>query len=159
MGKPFPVQYYVETIVRFLDTIKYKDNNYTHEDRVRCLHYAYSKTAEHFAQPLQQALIKASPERLQASMQTIVGMVVYSWTKISLDLMADLSIHYTYTLVLDDSTNDPNSDMLSFYEDLVSGKQQKHPWWKLVNQHLPKVLQHYGPFCGLNLVRSTIDCK
>jgi trichodiene synthase len=159
MGKSFPTNYYVETIARFLDTIKYEDTNYTHKERIDRLHYAYSKTAEHFAQPQQQAFLTASPQRLQASLQTIVAMVVYSWTKITPELCAELSIHYTYTLILDDTINDPNSEMQTFYDDLLSGKQQKNGWWKLVNEHFPKLLKHYGPFCGLNLVRSTIDCK
>lgn len=86
-------------------------------------------------------------------------MVVYSWTKIPPEVMADLSIHYTYCLVLDDSTDDPHSEMATFFEDLVHGRQQKHPWWRLVNDHFPKVLNHYGSFCALNLIRSTFDCK
>lgn len=155
----FPYDYYLETLVRFLDVIDYEDTNYTDEQRVENLHYVYIKTAEHFAQPHQQATLKVSPKRLQASLQTIVGMVVYSWAKVSKELMADLSIHYTYTLLLDDSTDDPNLNMRSYYEDLLNGRQQKHPWWQLVNDHFPNVLSHFGPFCSLNLVRSTIDCK
>lgn len=155
----FPIDYYLDTLVRLLDTIKYQDKNYSHDERVKKLHYSYSKAAKHFAQPLQQATMKVSPKRLQASLQTIVGMVVYSWTKVPPEVMADLSIHYTYTLVLDDSTNDPHSEMASFFEDLVHGRQQKHPWWRLVNDHFPNVLNHYGSFCALNLIRSTLDCK
>lgn len=155
----FPYDYYLETIVRFLDIIDYQDDNYTHQERVENLRYAYIKAAEHFAQPLQQATLNVPPKRLQASLQTIVGMVVYSWAKVSKELMADLSIHYTYTLLLDDSTDDPNLNMMTYYNDLLNGRQQKHPWWQLVNAHFPKVLSHFGPFCSLNLVRSTIDCE
>lgn len=42
---------------------------------------------------------------------------------------------------------------------MVSGTEQKHPWWRLVNAHFPQVLKHYGPFCALNIYRSTVDCK
>ncbi|KAF7505019.1 Trichodiene synthase [Endocarpon pusillum] len=153
----FPTDYYLDTLVRLLDTVKYQDNNYSREERLNNLHYAYLKAAKHFAQPEQQATLKVSPKRLQASLQTIVGMVVYSWTKVSPEVMADLSIHYTYTLVLDDSTNDPRPEMASFFEDFVHGRQQKHPWWRLVNDHFPNVLNHYGSFCALNLIRSTFD--
>ena len=86
-------------------------------------------------------------------------MVVYGWVKVSKELMADLSIHYTYTLILDDSEDDPYTNMLTYYDDLQSGREQKHPWWKLVNDHFPNVLRHFGPFCSLNLIRSTLDCK
>lgn len=157
--KPFPTEYYLENLVRLCDTIEYNDSNYTREQRIDNLHYAYSKTAAHFAQPLQQKLLKVSPKRLQASLETIVGMVVYSWTKVSRELMAELSIHYTYTLILDDSTDDPEPNMGAFFDDMMSGQPQKHPWWRLVNENLPNVLAHFGPFCSLNLIRSTIDCK
>lgn len=155
----FPIDVYMDTLVRFLDKIKYQDNNYERHERVKNLQYAYSEAAKHFAQPLQQDTLKANPERLDASLRTIVGMVVYCWTKVSPKLMAALSIHYTYTLVLDDSSNDPNPEMASFFEDLVHGRHQKHPWWRLVNGHFPKVLSHYGSFCAFNLIRSTFDCK
>ena len=157
--KTFPAECYLDTMVRFLDTISYNDTNYTHEERVRNLHYAYSKTAEHFAQPVQQRLIKASPKRLQASLQTIVAMVVYSWVRVSPEVMADLSIHYTYMLILDDSKDAPEPSMKTFYQDLLEGRPQQHPWWRMVNDLFPAVLRHYGPFCSLNLVRSTVDCK
>lgn len=155
----FPIDYYLETLVRLLDTIEYRDNNYDRSERVKNLQYAYSETAKHFAQPLQQETLKVSPERLQAALSTIVAMVVYCWTKVSREVMAALSIHYTYTLLLDDSSDDPHPQMASFFEDLVHGRQQKHPWWRLVNGHLPEVLKHYGSFCAFNIIRSTFDCK
>lgn len=155
----FPHDYYLETLVRLLDIIKHEDKNYTDEQRLENLRYVYAKSAEHFAQPSEQATLKVSHKRLQASLQTIVSMVVYCWAHASKELMADLTIHYTYTLLLDDSTDDPNINMTTYYEDLLNGRQQKHPWWQLVNGHFPKVLSHFGPFCSLNLVRSTIDCK
>ncbi|KAI1880216.1 hypothetical protein JX265_001837 [Neoarthrinium moseri] len=153
----FPTDCYLDAVVRFLRIIKYNDDNYTHEERVRNLHYAYTKAAMHFSQPKQQALIKASPRRLQASLQTIVAMVVYAWVRVDPEVMADLSIHYTYMLVLDDSQDDPDATMKSFYEDLLAGRPQQHPWWQMVNEQFPTVLSHYGPYCGLNLVRSTTD--
>lgn len=155
----FPIDEFLSGAVRILEYIEYRDTNFTHEERIACLHYAYEKAAHHFAQPRQQALLKAKPERLQASLQTIVAMVVYSWATASKELMADLSIHYTYTLVLDDSKDEPHSQMLTYFDDLQSGRQQKHPWWVLVNDHFPNVLRHFGPFCSLNLIRSTLDCK
>ena len=157
--KAFPIECFLETMVRFLDTINYHDTNYTYEERVNNLHYAYSKTAAHFAQSLQQSTLKVSPKKLQASLQPIVAMVVYSWAKVSREVMADLSIHYTYMLILDDSTDDPDATMESFYNDLLQGRPQAHPWWRLVNDQFPTVLKHYGPYCSLNLVRSTVDCE
>ncbi|KAM0794083.1 Trichodiene synthase [Usnea florida] len=126
--------------------MNYHDTSYTYDERVNNLHYAYSKTAAHFAQPLQQSTLKVSPKRLQASLQTIVAMVVYSWAKVSPEM-----------LILDDSSDDPNATMKSFHNDLLQGRSQAHPWWRLVNSQLPNVLKHYGPFCSLNLVRSTVD--
>ncbi|KAI4723537.1 hypothetical protein E4T48_00002 [Aureobasidium sp. EXF-10727] len=158
-GQEFPLSTYLKTMVEFLDIIGYEDNNYTTGARKDALSFVYTKTAEHFAQPLQQRLLKVKPKKLQASIQTIVGMVVYSWARASHEVMADLSIHYTYTLLLDDSTDDPTLNMSSFFADLVVGNTQKHPWWKMVNAHMPEVLKHYGSFCSLNLVRSTLDSQ
>lgn len=155
----FPIDYFMDTVVRVLDIIKYRDNNYDRDERVKNLQYAYTEAAKHFAQPLQQETLKVNPKRLEAALRTIVGMVVYCWTKVSPELMAALSIHYTYTLLLDDSSNDPHPEMPSFFEDLIHGRQQKHPWWRLVNGHFPRVLHHYGSFCAFNLIRSTFDCK
>ncbi|KAI9902301.1 hypothetical protein N3K66_001653 [Trichothecium roseum] len=156
-GQEFPFEYFLGTAVRLLEEIQYRDSNYTREERIENLHYAYTKAVNHFAQPHVQEILKPDPKKLQASLSTIVGMVVYGWVKVSKELMADLSIHYTYTLILDDSEDDPYTNMLTYYDDLQSGREQKHPWWKLVNDHFPNVLRHFGPFCSLNLIRSTLD--
>nr|ABG73407.1 trichodiene synthase [Stachybotrys echinatus] len=153
----FPTEYFLGTAVRLLENVNYRDSNYTREERIENLHYAYNKAAAHFAQERQQKILKVSPKRLEASLRTIVGMVVYSWVKVSKELMADLSIHYTYTLILDDSQDDPFPTMVTYFDDLQAGREQKHPWWILVNEHFPNVLRHFGPFCSLNLIRSTLD--
>ncbi|KFA52461.1 hypothetical protein S40293_10287 [Stachybotrys chartarum IBT 40293] len=153
----FPTDYFLRTAVQLLEHIKYRDSNYTREERLENLQYAYNKAAEHFSQQRQQRILKVKPKRLEASLRTIVAMVVYSWAKVSKELMADLSIHYTYTLILDDSQDDPHYQMLTYFDDLQKGQQQKHPWWMLVNEHFPNVLRHFGPFCSLNLIRSTMD--
>ncbi|RJE24484.1 Major Facilitator Superfamily [Aspergillus sclerotialis] len=85
-------------------------------------------------------------------------MVVYSWATASDEVMADLSIHYTYMLLLDDSHDDPAASMESFYDNMLAGIPQEHPWWRMVNEQFPQVLRHYGPYCGLNMIRSTTDC-
>lgn len=155
----FPTDYYVNTLVRLLDTIKYDDNNYSRQERVENLRYSYNEAAKHFAQPLQRQVLKVSPKRLEAALSTTVALVVYCWTKTSREVMAALSIYYTYATILDDGDGDPHSEMSTFYEDLLQCKPLKHPWWRLMNDHLPKVLNHYGSFCAFNIVRSTFDCK
>jgi len=155
----FPTESYIQVLTQFLDIIDYNDTNLSHEERIRNLHYAYTKAAVHFAQPFQQKHIKTGVRRLQASLQTIVAMVTYAWAKASREVIADLSIHYTYMLMLDDSKDDPETTMETWCEDLLAGRTQKHPWWQMVNSQLPTVLSHYGPYCALNMVRSTTDCK
>lgn len=155
----FPTEYFVGTVVRLLDTIQHNDTNYTPEQRVRALRHAYSVAAEHFAQPhVYHGLKVKNPKKLEAALQTITGMVVYCWVNASPELMSALTIHYTYTLILDDCEDDPYPTM-GFFHDMVNGKPQQHPWWRLVNEHFPNVLDHYGPFCALNIYRSTVDCK
>lgn len=123
----FPIDDFLNATVQLLEYIEYQDCNYTRDERIENLRYAYEKAAQHFAQDRQQALLKAEPKRLQASLQTIVGMAVCSWAKVSKELMADLSIYNTYTLVLDDSQDDPHPQMLTYFDDLQAKRQQKHP--------------------------------
>nr|UWK21989.1 trichodiene synthase [Trichoderma margaretense] len=153
----FPRATYLETMVRLLDTVSYNDENFTDEERVECLKYAYGKAGEHFAQPHVQETLKVPPKRMAAALKTIVGMCVYSWCSVSKEVMADLSIHYTYTLLLDDSREEPAGTMETWYEDLLNARPQAHGWWRLVNDFIPNVLRHYGGYCQMNIVRSTID--
>ncbi|OQD68909.1 hypothetical protein PENPOL_c002G09289 [Penicillium polonicum] len=154
----FPTDYYINCVVRFLDTIQYNDTNYAPEERLAKLHYAYTKTAKHFANYDRQKHIKVSPSNLQALVQAAATMVVYSWATASEKVMVDLSIHYTYMLILDHSHDDnPTESMKSFYNAISAGLPQEHPWWQMVNNHFPQVLRHYGPNCGLNIIRSTTD--
>nr|UWK20173.1 trichodiene synthase [Trichoderma rhododendri] len=155
----FPRATFLETCVRLLDTVNYNDENFTDEYRVECLKYAYGKAAEHFAQPHVQETLKAPPARMAAGLKTIVGMCVYSWCRVSKEVMADLSIHYTYTLLLDDSREEPAGTMATWYNDLLNGRPQVHGWWRLVNDFFPQVLSHYGGYCQMNMVRSTIDIE
>ncbi|KAH8422385.1 uncharacterized protein LDX57_000142 [Aspergillus melleus] len=157
LDESFPANGFVDTIVRLMDTIQHNDENYTHEERVRHLYYAYTQAAAHFAQPYVRYTLNVNPSKVQAALETITGMVVYCWVKASPDLMAALTIHFTYTLILDDSKDNPSLNMGSFFNDMVEGKPQQHPWWRLVNRHFPNVLDRYGPFCSLNIYRSTVD--
>ncbi|KAJ5273266.1 nonribosomal peptide synthase [Penicillium angulare] len=156
-SEQFPTDFYIDSVVRFLDTVKFNDTNHTAEERIAKLRYAYTKAATHFSHPDRQKRIKTIPEHLQACLQSIVAMVVYSWATASEEVMADLSIHYTYIIVLDDIHSDPAEFMESFNCDLIAGMPQRHPWWQIVNEHFPQVLRHYGPYCGLNMVRLTTD--
>ena len=157
--RAFPIDCYVDALVRVFDKIQYRDSNYDRSERVKNLHYVYSEVAKHFAQPSQLDTLKINPKRVGVALQVSIMMVVYCWTKVSPEVMIVLAIHYTYAVLLDDSINDPHPEMASFFEDLVHGRQQKHPWLRLVNDHLPKVLDHYGSFCAFNIVRSTFDCE
>lgn len=155
----FPTEHYLDVVVRFLNIIKYNDTNYTREERIRHLNHVYQKTARHFCQLKQQRLLKISDARLQFTLQCTAAMVVYGWARVGLEVMGDLSIHYAYMIILDDTGDDPEPSMDSFYTDLLAGRPQKHPWWQLINDEFPVLLAHYGPYCGLNMVRSTMDCK
>ncbi|KAK5991842.1 Trichodiene synthase [Cladobotryum mycophilum] len=146
----FPYDTYLKACVKLLDTVKYHDDNYTRAKRVEKLEQTYKKTAKHFAQSHVQDTLKVPPERLAAALKTIVGMVVYSWVMVSPELMTDLSIHYTYTLLLDDSNDNPAPAMQTWYNDLLNGKAQDHGWWRL------RLAPLWG-YCKMNIVRSTID--
>ena len=153
----FPLNLYMGSLVRFLDSIEYHDDNYHHHERVKKLQYVYSETAKHFAQPVRQDTLKVHPKRLAAVMRTGVLFAVYCFVKLPLPAMVGVSIANVYFILLDSSNDDPRPDMESFSEDLLHGKQQKHPFWRLINDHLSDFLQHYGSFCGLTIMRSVLD--
>lgn len=155
----FPTKTYIASVVRLLDIIEYKDNNFTPQARIDFLHYSYNEAANHFAQPRVRNAFKISDAKLEQALMTITAMVVYCWVDVTRELMAALTIHYTYALILDDMDDDPQNTMSTYFDDLVAGRPQQHIWWKLVNEQLPNVLDHYGPYCALNTYRSTVDCK
>lgn len=153
----FPLDHYLSALVKLLDAINYRDDNFEHDDRVKHLRHVYCETAKHFSQPLQQQVLKVDPRNMAAVMRTSVLLVVYCWVKVPPKVMVAISIYFVYIVVLDDSNIDPGPNMASFSQDLLEGKQQKHPFWQLMNGHLSDFLQHYGGFCGLSILRSTFD--
>ena len=156
--KTFSINCYLGALVKFLDAIKYDVHEYERIEHVKNLQYTYSEAAKHFAQPLLQESLNVSPERLEASLQTCVPLLASAWPRVSPQVRVDITIQYTYIILIDDSKHDPHQDMRSFYDDLVHGRPQKHPWWRLMNDFLPKLLSHYGSFCAFNVLRSTYDC-
>ena len=154
-----PTEFYVSSLVQLLDLIEYKDENYAVEERVERMKTAYQATTVHFAQPHVKTAIDVSPRRLEACIRAIVGMVVCCWVRPNLELTGALTIFYTYFILLDDTKWDGHATMETFVADLVQGKEQRHPRWQLVNAQFPALLEHYGPFCGLNMFRGTVDCK
>lgn len=159
IDEAFPLDHYLEVMVRFLDAARYQDVNHTQEERRDILHYVYTKTAEHFSSPSLQRTIQAKPSVLQGAINTIVPMVVYCWAKVTIEQMADLSIQFTLCLLLDDSTDDRNASMESFFQDLIENRTQRNAWWRMFNDQFPCLLRHYGPFCSLTLFRNSLDCK
>lgn len=158
-NEAFPLEHYLEVMVRLLDAVRYQDVNHTQAERRDRMHYVYTKTAEHFSSPLLQKMIQAKPRVLQAAINSIVPMVVYCWAKVTIEQMVDLSIQFTYALLLDDSANERGAGMESFFVDLIDNRPQRNAWWRLFNNQFPVLLRHYGPFCSLSLFRSALDCK
>jgi trichodiene synthase len=156
-GNQFPLEEYIAALVKFLDTIDYQDENFSHEERVKSLRYVYYHTAKHFDQPVEKAALKVSSKRLQAVMRTSTLVTVYCWAKCPLDVMVGVSVYFVYIIMLDDSSDPPSTQMRTFCEDLIMGKPQKHLFWQRMNAHLTNFLQYYGGFCGITIFRSTLD--
>ncbi|KAF2140917.1 uncharacterized protein K452DRAFT_272633 [Aplosporella prunicola CBS 121167] len=155
----FPTDQFCRSMVRFLDALEYEDDNLTHAERVEGLRYVHSRTVAYFNQPLPRETLKGvNPARITAVSRTIPHFVVYCWSKVPKDVQVDISIFLAIINVLDDEINtDPNTVMSSFWGDLFQGKQQKHPFWVLMSEHLPRLLSHYGSFCSFNIMRCTFD--
>jgi len=148
---------FISALNRYLDTIQYDDTIYDHETRVAYLRHVYAETAKYFDQPEQKAAIGAQPARFKAIMRTSAQVVVYCWSKCSLDVMVAVSVYFVHIVLLDDSTSNPSPLMSTFGNDLIKGEKQKHPFWSLMNVHLSEFLSHYGGFCSLAILRSTLD--
>lgn len=155
--KALPTECYLEALVSFLDAIKYDEFENERIEYIETLRYTYSEAAKHFAQPLVQESLNVSPEKLEAGLRTCVLLLAGAWPKVSPQVRVDITIQYTYIVLMDDSRYDPHQDMGSFYDDLVHGRPQKNPWWRLMNDCLPKLLSHYGSFCAFSVLRSTYD--
>ncbi|KAJ5593907.1 trichodiene synthase [Penicillium hispanicum] len=157
MPEIFPLEYFVGTTVRLFDTIHLKDTNYTRQQRAETLRYVYSEVSKHFAQPSVYGVLDIESKTLEVGLRCVIEMVVSCWVKAPPDLMVSLSIYFTYAYVLDDCDKDPQANMKTFFTDMVNGREQRHPWWASVNKHLSTLLDYYGPFCALNIYRSTVD--
>ncbi|KAI7773148.1 Trichodiene synthase [Diaporthe eres] len=146
------------SIVRFLDTIAYDDSNLTREERVSGLREVHSKTAEYFAQPLpRQTLKDVHPARIATVSRTISHFVVYCWPYVPRNVQVDISIWASIINVLEDEISaDPAAHTADLWTDLLAGRPPSHPFWKLMQVHLPRLLAHFDSFCAFNIMRSTI---
>lgn len=155
----FPTAHFCRSIVRFLDIIEYDDSNLTREERIVGLREVHSKTAEYFAQPLPRETLKdVHPARIATVCRTISSLVVYCWPYVPRDVQVDITIWQSVINVLDDEVSeDPSAHTATLLTDMLAGRPPSHPFWKLMQEHLPRLLAHFGSFCGLNIMRSTIE--
>lgn len=155
----FPTDAFCSSIVRLLDGLKYDDYNLTHDERIEGLRHVHAKTAAYFKEPLPRETLKnINPKRIAAVTRTISHFIVYCWSRVPRDVQVDISIYLSIINVLDDEINaDPSAQLVSFWNDMLQGKKQKHPYWLLTNAHLPNLLRHYGTFCSWNIMRCTFD--
>ncbi|RJE19855.1 hypothetical protein PHISCL_07811 [Aspergillus sclerotialis] len=135
----FPSATYCRAIVRFLDGIKHKDDNLTSDQRVDCLRHVHSITAEYFTKPLPRTILKnVEPVRLASVLRTASHIAAYGFPKVPRDLRPE----YPYGFLLDRS---------------CPGHTSETPILVIMNEHLPRLLNHYGNFCAFNTVRGTFD--
>ena len=159
-GDAFPIDVYVESLVLLLRSVKYEDNNYQRSERLGSLQHTYGEAAQHFLQQIKQGYLDVNLRYFEPMLASIVAFAVYSYPHIPADVKTDVAIHFTYMAVIDDDTSGkPQPSMETFFEDLIQGKEQRHPWWRLVNKQLLNVVKHYGSFCAFNVVRAAFDCK
>ena len=159
-GDAFPISHYLESLTLLLRSVNYEDNSYQRSERQSALQNTYVEAAQYFVQEFQQGNLKMSLRRFEPMLTSIAGYVVYCYPQVPADVKTDLTIYFTLTVVLDDDMNDISQpSMENFFEDLIQGKEQRHPWWKVINKSLLNVVKHYGSFCAFNMIRSTLDCK
>lgn len=133
---------FCRSIVRFLDIIEYDDYNLAHDERISALREVHSKTAEYFAQPLARETLKdAHRARIATVCRTISHLVVYCWLYVPREVQVDVTIWQSIINVLDDEVSaDPAASTSTLLTDMLAGR--------LMQLHLPKLLAHFGSFCG-----------
>ncbi|KAG8528567.1 uncharacterized protein KY384_006739 [Bacidia gigantensis] len=143
-------------IVKFLDKLEYQDDNFANRNaRLETLNLVWKSTAEHFENLIRAEKIRVAPKLVYKAIQPSVRGNVYSLGNLSIPLLVDLSIYWTFFFINElGGFKDPS--METFLPDLLSGAEQRSEFWFLMNEHLPRLLSHYGPFCGLTIFRSTL---
>ncbi|KAG8527325.1 uncharacterized protein KY384_007477 [Bacidia gigantensis] len=149
----------VSALVRFLDKLDYQDTNLVNFDaRFKDLQDCWTLVASHFEQRLRNGTLRASPKHVWHAMRTGICFTVCTWAHASLSLLVDMSIFWIYTVLLDDDSakDGANLNTGSFVMDLINGTGQQHQVWRLMKEHFPALMSHYGPFCELTIFRSSL---
>lgn len=103
---PSPImEHYAASFVQMLSHVGYEDTNYSSEERQHNVDHVYSNTIAYFVHPSRR--LRTGIRRMQAFIQTIVRMTVYTYPKLPLGVMTVLCIYYTYTVTLDDCEDHP----------------------------------------------------
>lgn len=158
-NQEFPTEFFCHSIVRLLDTIGYHGVNMTRVEHVQRVHYINTKTTEFFTRPFSKAMLReVAPARVAGVAQSISRLVSCGWPKVPQDTQVDITIFFVIANLFDDSVEyDPCIHMSSFWTNFIQGREQKHPFWMLMNTHVPQLLSSYGEFCAFNIMRSTFD--
>lgn len=152
------MQSYVKNVVDMLVQMDRGSPDYSSEACQHDFHHLYLQTATHFAQP--SYALSVDTKVLQRLTHSMVRFVSYCWPGHSSEVKTDLCILFVYFGILDDWCKDNLAEgMEDFSKDIINGSEQKNTWWQAVNKHLLSLLEHYGPFCSLNIFRGTLDCE
>lgn len=152
------MQSYVRNIHDMLVQMDRGSPDYSSETCQCDFHHVYLQTATHFAQP--SYALAVGTRTLQRIIQSMVRFVSYCWPRHSSEVKTDLCILFVHCGILDDWCKDNLTEgMQDFSKDMINGSEQKSAWWQAVNKHLLSFLEHYGPFCSLNIFRGTLDCE
>jgi trichodiene synthase len=157
-GIDLPLDHYVDSVVNFLDAVQYKEEDHGNRDELlRNFRHVYVETVKYFSEPSIKSALSLDDQTITLQSRNISRLTVYCWPKVPLRVMVPISIHFMFTIFLDDILEDHYDHMESFSEDLFRGRDQKNPVWRVLLHHFPNLLQHYGGFCQLTILRSTLD--
>ena len=153
----------VAAIVKVLDAVHYNDTNYPiRAARVDALRALWAPVATHFEHQLKSGELRINLKILQGAIRTCAKFVVFCYPKLPLSARIDLAIFLTYFCFFEDDTAHdsaptPAIGMGSFFQDLLAGKEQRQPFWRSIQSHMPKFFEHYGSFCQLAIYRGALD--
>ena len=153
----------VSALVSFLDQVHYNDTNYPGRDaRLEALNETWKAVAQHFERHIRDGNLRIETKKMEAGMRTAILFVLYTMPKLPQQTKVDVSIFFSYAALVDDniacaSSNTPEANIDTWLDDLVAGKEQRHPFWRLLNTHLAKLFEHYSSFCRLAIYRGTLD--
>ncbi|KAJ5529778.1 Trichodiene synthase [Penicillium freii] len=152
------IEHFIGTVVKFLDDVQYNEPQHSLAPVSRAnFESIYEESLRFFTQPNIQEQLSLRYNVITKATRTTSRLTLYCWPNIPRKVMAQIAIHFTELHIMDDSPKDYHADMATFVSDLLEGKEQKGPYWRVMLGQIPNLLCHFDPYTQYNIFRSITD--